>query len=165
MCIRDRRITYVTDVRLFRLDAGEAHVAIRAGSQPTEPDYVVRPLGGVRQPIFAAQAYLDAHGAVDDIAGHRLALPGASARNSPLMRWLQGRLDPAQVVLAANDDAAREAVIRAGLAIGPLPPSRAEGLVAVMDLPEWESRLWLVTHVDLHRTPKVQAAVAALRGD
>lgn len=159
------RITYVTDVRLFRLDAGEAHVAIRAGSQPTEPDYVVRPLGGVRQPIFAARAYLDAHGAVDDVAGHRLALPGASARNSPLMRWLQGRLDPAQVVLAANDDAAREAVIRAGLAIGPLPPSRAEGLVAVMDLPDWESRLWLVTHVDLHRTPKVQAAVAALRGD
>ena len=29
--------------------------------------------------------------------------------------------------------------------------------------PEWEVPLWLVTHVDLHRTPKVQAFVAHIR--
>lgn len=157
------RLNYVTDVRLFRLDAGEAHVAIRAGSQPTEPDYVVRTIGTVRQPVYASPGYVAAHGTVADLEGHPLALPGPQARNAPLMRWLQGRVEPAHVVLTANEDSAREAVIRAGLAIGPLSPSRAEGLVEVMALPEWESRLWLVTHVDLHRTPKVQAAVAALR--
>ncbi|WP_295048355.1 LysR family transcriptional regulator [uncultured Paracoccus sp.] len=159
------RINYVTDVRLFRLDAGEAHVAIRAGSKPTEPDYVVLPAGTVRHPIYAAPGYIAAQGQVTGIQGHPLALPGPEARKAPLMVWLRDRIDPAQVVLIANDDSAREAAIRAGLAIGPLPPSRAEGLVEVMALPEWESRLWLVTHVDLHRTPKVQAAVAALRGD
>ncbi|WP_347140164.1 LysR family transcriptional regulator [Paracoccus sp. SSK6] len=159
------RLNYVTDVRLFRLDAGEAHVAIRAGSQPTEPDYVVRSMGAVRQAIYAAPAYLAAHGTVTDIDGHPLALPGPQARNAPLMVWLRGRIRPDQAVITANDDAAREAAIRAGLAIGPLSPSRAEGLIEVMALPEWDSRLWLVTHVDLHRTPKVQAAVAALRGD
>ena len=67
--------------------------------------------------------------------------------------------------MTANDTAAREAVIRARLAMGPLPPARAAGLVEALSLPEWSSALWLVTHVDLHRTPKVQAAVAALRGD
>ena len=157
------RVNYLTDVRLFRLDAGEAHVAIRAGSQPTEPDYVVRPMGVVRHPVYAAPAYVALHGEVTGIDGHRLALMGPQARNAPLMRWLQDRVDPRQIVITANDESAREAVIRAGLAIGPLSPSRAEGLVEVMALPEWESRLWLVTHVDLHRTPKVQAAVAALR--
>lgn len=159
------RLNYVTDARLFRLDAGEAHVAIRAGSQPTEPDYVVRPFGRVRHSIYAAPEYIAAHGDVAGLQGHVLALPGAQARNAPLMVWLRDRIEPHQIVLTANDDTAREAVIRAGLAIGPLSPSRAEGLVEVMALPEWESRLWLVTHVDLHRTPKVQAAVAALRGD
>lgn len=157
------RINYATDVRLFRLDAGEAHVAIRAGSQPTEPDYVVRPMGRVRHPIYAAHAYVAAHGPVADTAGHQFALPGPQARNAPLMVWLRDRIRPDQVVLTANDDAAREAAIRAGLAIGPLSPSRAEGLAEVMSLPEWDSRLWLVTHVDLHRMPKVQAALAALR--
>ncbi|MGN7869819.1 LysR family transcriptional regulator [Paracoccus sp. 22332] len=159
------RVNYVTDVRLFRLDAGEAHVAIRAGSQPTEPDYVVRSMGTMRHPVYAAPEYIATHGEVTDIAAHPLALLGPQARNAPLMRWLHGKIEPGQIVLTANDESAREAVIRAGLAIGPLSPSRAEGLVEVMALPEWESRLWLVTHVDLHRTPKVQAAVAALRGD
>ena len=157
------RVNYVTDVRLFRLDAGEAHVAIRAGAEPTEPDYVVRPMGTMRHPLYASPEYIAAHGEVTDIAGHPLAVLGPQARNAPLMRWLHDRADPGQIVLTASDESAREAVIRAGLAIGPLSPSRAGGLVEVMALPEWESRLWLVTHVDLHRSPKVQAAVAALR--
>jgi DNA-binding transcriptional LysR family regulator len=29
--------------------------------------------------------------------------------------------------------------------------------------PEWESPLWIVTHVDLHRTRKVQAFVSLLK--
>ncbi|MFO0513797.1 MAG: LysR family transcriptional regulator, partial [Rhodobacterales bacterium] len=37
-------------------------------------------------------------------------------------------------------------------------------LVEIMpSRPEWEVPLWLVTHVDLHRTPKVQAFVAHIR--
>ncbi|MBM3604352.1 MAG: LysR family transcriptional regulator [Alphaproteobacteria bacterium] len=157
------RLTYVTDTRLFRLDAGEAHVAIRAGAQPTEPDYVVRPMGQASQILFAAPDYLDRHGPVDDPRHHRFALAGPEARGAPYMRWLRERVAPENIVMTTNDDDAREAVVRAGLALGVLAPGRAEGLVKALSLPEWDSHLWLVTHVDLHRTPKVQAAVAALR--
>ena len=156
-------VNYVTDSRLFRLDAGEAHLAIRAGSRPTEPDYVVRPVGIMRHPLYAAPDYVATRGKVTDLTGHPLAVWGPQARNAALMRWILDHAAPDQIVLTASDESAREAVIRAGLAIGPLSPSRAKGLVEVMSLPEWESPLWLVTHVDLHRTPKVQAAVAALR--
>ena len=159
------RLNYVTDVRLFRLAAGEAHVAIRAGTRPTEPDYVVRRMTDLPQSLYATAGYLKDHGDPADLARQRLALPGPEARNAPLMRWLAARTPPDAVVMTANDTAAREAVIRAGLAMGPLPPARAAGLVEALSLPEWSSALWLVTHVDLHRTPKVQAAVAALRGD
>lgn len=157
------RLNYVTDVRLFRLDAGEAHVAIRAGTRPAEPDYVVSPMCRVPHALYGSPGYVARHGPVAGIEGHRLALPGPQARKAPVMRWLAERMAPEQVLLTANDEAAREAAIRAGLAIGPLVASRAQGLVEVMALPEWESILWLVTHVDLHRTPKVQAALAALR--
>ena len=159
------RLNYVTDVRLFRLAAGEAHVAIRAGNRPTEPDYVVRRMTDLPQSLYATAGYLKDHADPADLARQRLALPGPEARNAPLMRWLAARTPPDAVVMTANDTAAREAVIRAGLAMGPLPPARAAGLVEALSLPEWSSALWLVTHVDLHRTPKVQAAVAALRGD
>ena len=157
------RLNYVTDVRLFRLDAGEAHVAIRGGTRPTEPDYIVRRMCDVPQSLYATADYLAAHGDPADLARQRLALPGPEARNAPVMRWLADRISPETVLTVANDAAAREAVIRAGLAMGPLAPSRAAGLVEAISLPEWTSTLWLVTHVDLHRTHKVQAAVEALR--
>ena len=44
-----------------------------------------------------------------------------------------------------------------------MPTARAGDLIQVMTLPEWDSHFWLVTHVDLHRSPKVQAVLKALR--
>ena len=159
----DLRLTYATDARLFRLGAGEAHVAIRGGAEPTEPDYVVRAMGRMGHVMYAAASYLDRHGPVDEPRDHRFALPGPEARGAPYMRWLQDRIGPENILVTANEATAREAVIRAGLAVGALPDSLAHGLLPALSLPEWDSNLWLVTHVDLHRTPKVQAALAALR--
>lgn len=159
------RLTYLTDVRLFRLDAGEAHIAIRAGAQPTEPDYVVREMGLARHVLYATPDYVERCGAVEDPRRHRFALPGIEGRGAPFMQWLQDRITPDNIVLISNEPIAREAVIRAGLAVGPLPTGRAEGLVSALSMAEWDSQLWLVTHVDLHRTPKVQAALSALRAE
>lgn len=157
------RLRYVTDPRLFRLDAGEAHIAIRAGARPTEPDYVVSRMGVLPMPLWAAPDYLHRYGPVEDLAAHRLILPGPEARRAPHMQWLAGRIGPEAVAMESNDSAARLAAIRAGLGIGWLPRAMAEGLVEVMALPDWESTLWLVSHVDLHRSPKVQAVWQALR--
>lgn len=158
------RLRYLTDPRLFRLDAGEAHLAIRAGAQPTEPDYVVRPMAGIGHHLYAAAAYRDEYGALDDVTRHRFVLPGSEGRGAPYVRWLRERVGPENIVMVSNDSAAREAMIRAGLAMGWLPDGAASGLIRAMTRPEWSSDLWLVTHVDLHRTSKVQAALAALRG-
>lgn len=160
----DLRISYVTDVRLFRLDVGEAHVAIRAGASPTEPDYIARPLGQVQHVLYGSPDYVARHGSGEDPRAHRYALPGPEGAGAPFMRWLSPRIGPDNILLTSNDGSAREAVIRAGLAIGAVALGQEQDLVPVMSHPEWVSELWLVTHVDLHRTPKVQAALSALRG-
>lgn len=157
------RITYLADPRLFRLSAGEAHIAIRAGARPTEPDYVVQPLTRMRHGLVASAAYLRDHGDSRDPAHHRFVSPGPTGQNAPHSRWLRDHVDPANVVMTTSDVAAAEAIIRAGLAIGVLPPARCKGLVA-LDWPTgWISDLWLVTHVDLHRTPRIQAVLSELR--
>ncbi|RNF33662.1 LysR family transcriptional regulator [Paracoccus methylarcula] len=160
------RLRYVTAARLYRLSTGEAHIAIRAGAKPDEPDYVVRQLAVLPSRLYAAPAYLEAHGPVDDLAQHRFAIPppGAGGERAPYMRWLQERVPEECLVFVSNDHDAIEAVVRDGQALGVLMDARTEGLVEVMALAEWDSHLWLVTHVDLHRTPKVQAALEALRG-
>ncbi|MFV0385963.1 LysR family transcriptional regulator [Paracoccus sp. (in: a-proteobacteria)] len=155
------RLRYVTDTRLFRLETGEAHIAVRAGPRPTEPDYVVRSLGTTRQNLYAAPNYTP--GFSEGLAGHRFVLPGPEVGAAPAMRWLTRHLPDVHVVMVSNDSVAREAVIRSGRAIGFLSPERGKGLAEVMALPEWESQLWLITHVDLHRTPKVRAALEVLR--
>ena len=57
--------------------------------------------------------------------------------------------------------------VLAGAGIGFLArweASRHPELEEVMEpLPEWAGKLWLVTHVDLHRTPKVQSFLKFLK--
>ncbi|WP_343069844.1 LysR family transcriptional regulator [Paracoccus amoyensis] len=161
---RDLRVTYLTDSRLFRLAAGEAHIAIRAGMRPTQPDYVVQRLGRIASGLYASQAYLDAFGADHEPNHHRFVAMGEAGHNAPYSRWLRENVASANVVMVADELTAMERVIRAGLAAGGLSRSRADGLVQLNWPVDWSSDLWLVTHVDLHRTPKIQAALAELRG-
>ena len=57
--------------------------------------------------------------------------------------------------------------MRAGLGLGFLPIRDAEqdpDLVEILpSQPDWDSPLWIVTHVDLHRTLKVQSFLTVLK--
>ncbi|RLL64729.1 LysR family transcriptional regulator [Paenirhodobacter hankyongi] len=164
------RLRYLTDQRVFRLEYGEAHVAIRAGGRPTEPDNVVQPLGVNRVALYASEDYLKRMGrpaSIDDLAGHRFV--GAENRESraPFFRWLAANQPADSVVFMANDPESQAAAVRDGIGLGFLPVIEARRdprvIEVIAPIPEWESSLWLVTHVDLHRTPKVQAVLKALK--
>lgn len=155
-----------TEERVLRLEYAEAHVAIRAGAQPQEPDNVVQPLGALPVALFASAAYLAEHGTPEtdaDLQGHVFVAADGAAERAPVERWLhqQGH----KIAFRSNDHATRVGAIRAGMGMGFLATGpEAEGLVQVMPpRAEWRSELWLVTHVDLHRSPKVQACTALLR--
>lgn len=163
-------LRYITDLRVFRLEYGEAHVAIRAGARPTEPDNVVQPLARHQVALYAAPAYAAAHGLPEtdaDLARHRfVGAEGADAR-APFHRWLAARVPAERIVFRTNEADAQVVAVVAGLGLGFLPraeaPLRPDLIEVMAPRPDWEAPLWLVTHVDLHRTPKVQAALAALK--
>ena len=166
----DVRVRLLTDMRLFRLDYGEAHVAIRAGAGPEEPDNVVQPLARIRSGLYAAQAYLDRHGkpaSEEDFPGHRFVCTDIDANRAPFHRWLRATVKPDQIVYAATEVAALEEAVRQGAGIGFVSTFRAmrePGLIEVLPpRPEWEAPLRIVTHVDLHRTRKVQAFLTHLK--
>lgn len=163
-------VRFLTDMRLFRLDYGEAHVAIRAGSVPEEPDNVVQPLVRLKTGLYAAKSYAAAHGlpaSEADFAGHRFISPDNEASRAPFYRWLRDHVAADQMGFRTTEPAASEAALRGGAGIGFLSAYRAAGdpdLVEVLaPRVEWDSPLWIVTHVDLHRTRKVQAFVTHLK--
>nr|WP_090928767.1 LysR family transcriptional regulator [Palleronia marisminoris] len=164
---RDVTIHALHGDRVFRLEYGEAHVAIRAGNAPDDPDNVVQPLGRLAFALYAAQNYLDRHGLPRtdaELAGHGFVGPEDAASRAPFYQWMARTVPEARTVLRTTEARVMLDAVRAGAGLGFSTPSNARGLVEVMPpREEWSVSLWLVTHVDLHRSTKVQSFLRHLK--
>ena len=163
-------VRYLTDSRVFRLEYGEAHVAIRAGSAPDEPDNVVQPLMRLRIGLFASKSYVAKHGLPkedSDLGDHAFVGNDNPDSRAPFEVWLRSKVPYERVVFRATDTYSMIRAVRSGAGIGFMPVAEGAAdpdLVEVIpSKEEWTAPLWLVTHVDLHRTAKVQALLAHLK--
>ena len=166
----DVNIKLLTDPRLFRLEYGEAHVAIRAGKPPDDPDNVVQKLFEQRMTLFATQEYVDKHGLIGpdmDITGHKFVGTIEENPRAGFMQWMQSNVPSAQIIYRTADTRSKVDAISAGVGAGfdsTWHARRHPNFVQLCPpLEEWIAPIWLVTHVDLHRTAKVQSATAALK--
>ena len=164
-------LRYLAGDRVFKLEYGEAHVAIRAGARkPDEPDNVVQQLCRAEVSLYASKAYIDAHGApsgLDDLACHRFVGNVDAEARAPYYQWLAAHVAPSQIVFRAGDFQIASAAVRAGIGLGFMADgaeAQIPELVKVAGPEEaWGTSLWLVTHMDLHRTAKVQAIAQFLK--
>jgi DNA-binding transcriptional LysR family regulator len=163
-------VRYLTGDRLFRLEYGEAHVAVRAGPAPDQPDNVVQALTDQAMGLYAAPSYIAAHGmplGPQDYGNHRFVGHDDAEIRAPCYRWLSRSVARENVVFRSNDMHALRHAVVAGAGIGFLTLQEAARHPELVEIappePEWASPLWLVTHVDLHRTSKVQALVRFLK--
>ncbi|QQA43439.1 LysR family transcriptional regulator [Pelagovum pacificum] len=163
-------VRYLTGNRLFRLEYGEAHVAIRAGSAPEQPDNVVQPFMPHKMRMVAAKSYVDRKGrpeTVADLPDHEFVGFDQLDSRAPFMRWLLTHVPQDRVVYRTEENQSIVDAVVAGAGIGFISDwdfGRIDGLVELFpSMEEWQSPLWLVTHVDLHRSPKVQAFLTFLK--
>jgi len=163
-------LRYLTGDRLFRLEYGEAHVAIRAGAAPDQPDNVVQPFVKQRIGLYASETYVARHGPLrgpEDFANHRFINTDDDNSRAPFSKWLRAHVPPETITFRCAIGPTMINAVRSGAGIGFMSVWEARchsELVQMMDpLPEWEGTLWLVTHVDLHRTTKVQSFLTFLK--
>lgn len=163
-------VRYLTGEEVLRLEYGEAHVALRAGNKPDNPDNVVQPFVPLRVTFYASKDYIARNGqpeTIEDLAGHRFVGLDDFNSRAPVMRWLTSRIAPQDVVFRGSDNRVLRDAIIEGVGIGALTCWEAERHPDLVQLfepqPDWEAPLWLVTHVDLHRTTKVQAFLSFLK--
>jgi DNA-binding transcriptional LysR family regulator len=163
-------VRYLIGERLFRLEYGEAHVAIRAGAVPDQPDNVVQQFEELRMGLFASRAYVERHGApkkLEDFAAHRFVGHDSDESRAPFEQWLRRTIPLSALTFRSSDTRALEAAIVAGAGIGFLPVLEARRNPALVEVfeqqDEWSGPMWLVTHVDLHRTTKVQTFLSFLK--
>jgi len=162
-------LRYLTSARLFRLEYGEAHVAIRAGSPPSQPDNVVQPFLNLQFAIYGSKDYIEKYGmpsVPDKMDGHRFVGHDDATSRAPFARWMRDHIPQNQIIFRSGDDVATRHAVMDGVGLGFMRTfeCNSRDLVQVHPpLPEWDSRLWLVTHMDLHRTNKVQTFLRYLK--
>lgn len=154
---------------LAKLEKAEAHVALRVGSKPTHDDYVVQPFCTLDFTLFAHQSYIDRHGKPDfeDLSGHFfVGNPDPNSR-APFEAWMGRNLSLDQVVLRSSAAKILEAALLNGEGMAFMPARHAKqfrDLVAITPPKRsWRVQSWLVTHMDVHRSEKIQAMLACLK--
>lgn len=163
-------VRYLTGERLFRLEYGEAHIAIRAGTVPDQPDNVVQEFHNHRMGLYASPIYTAKYGlpnGIEEFDKHRFVAHDSDDSRAPFEQWLRRNAPAANLTFRSTDTRTMRAAILAGAGIGFLPAFEAdlnpELIEAHPHQEEWSGPLWIVTHVDLHRTTKVQTFLSFLK--
>lgn len=163
-------VRYLTDDRVFRLEYGEAHVALRAGGAPQEPDNVAQSFAHQDVALYGHKDYLARRGMPADVAAlteHDFVGADDPDSRAPFYRWLCAHVPYERVVFRSVDSRVAETALLGAAGLGFMGTREAAlhpELVQVMaPQDDWKTPLWLVTHVDLHRTAKVQAFLTHLK--
>ncbi len=155
---------------LARLEYGEAHIALRAGSKPEHPDYVVSRFGAIGFNLYAHDSYVLRFGVPpdpNDMTGHSFVLPRLPEERSPFASWIRDHVSPDMVALSSRDIRLTVEAISEGVGMGFMSEYEANqrGSFHAVLPPnsDWVVPGWIVTHVDLHRTEKVQAMLTSIK--
>ncbi len=163
-------VRFLTGDRVFRLEYGEAHVAIRAGRGEEQQDNVVQQLDALPTALYASESYIAKRGMPkdeDDLVNHDFVGHDNPDSRAPFYRWLNERVPRENVIFRSTSDRGVAAAVLQGAGLGFFPvwsAKRSPELVQVLPpRTEWTVPVRLVTHVDLHRTTKVQTFLRFLK--
>ena len=161
-------VRYIASGRVLELAYGEAHLAVRAGREPDHPDNVVRPFLPLRSTFYAHTRYVEQFGlpkSEAELADH-VFISHEDPSRTPFFRWLESVVPPQNIILRSASQRVLAESLLAGLGIGFMPTFRGAATPELHEVmpprDDWSIPLWLVTHVDLHRSAKVQAISKAL---
>ncbi len=113
---------------------------------------------------------MERHGrpeAPEDVVNHRFVGFDDPSSRAPFAQWLRENVPAGQIIFRSGDNRAVQQAVISGVGLGFMRRDEAAQHPELVEvhppIPEWESRLWLVTHMDLHRTTKVQTFVQFLK--
>ncbi|MEO1671122.1 MAG: LysR family transcriptional regulator [Cyanobacteria bacterium J06631_2] len=162
-------VRYMDSDRLFRLDYGEAHIAIRVGKKPNNPNLVVQPFTKLKIGLYASKDYVLRRGmpkTSDDFVNHSFVGHVNPKFPSPFNVWMRNNIPETSIIFQSNSRLVLNDAILSGIGIGFFATYRANQHSNLIEIWEhqnkWDIQSWLITHVDLHHVPKVKAFLKLL---
>ena len=160
-------IVCVTSADIANLTRREADLAIRT-VRPDSPDLVVRRLAQLEMGIYASRAYVAARGTPREGAafeGHDLVMYQQPVVPSMWDALCGEPTSRGRVAFQTSSTMMLFEATIAGLGVAGLPCFRADEereLVRVMPRRSEYFDVWLVAHLDLYKTARMQALIAAV---
>jgi DNA-binding transcriptional LysR family regulator len=163
-------ITFIASGELLKLEYGQAHVAIRTGPKSQQPDNIVQPYFDLKLGLYAHESYVAQHGqprSPDDYSSHQFACWETANTNFPFTAWFKRNVPETCKALVTENQGIADQSIFAGMGIGFYPELFARQRLDLVEIlapqTDWVVPLWIVTHVDLHRSTKVQALLKQIK--
>jgi DNA-binding transcriptional LysR family regulator len=165
-------VRYLASPKLLKLEYGEAHVAVRSGPQPDQPDNVVQHFFDVKLGLYVHESYAAQHGipaSEADYGDHAFACWQTGNPRFPFAKWFAKNVPASSMAFQTAHQAIAERAVLLGMGIGFFPVHEAEKRTDLIEVAarqeDWQVQLWLVTHVDLHRSTKVQSFLKVLKDE
>ena len=157
------RVEFVMSDKYIDLAKGEADVALRSGDTD-DGELVGRKIADSLWAVYASQAYLEQHGApnqVEDLGRHRLVGLDETMAKHRAATWLARVAPEASIVARNNSVLGLVYAVKSGIGIAPLPTALGDNeadLVRVLGpIPEL-ARIWrILAHPSARHTPRVSA--------
>lgn len=165
------RVTVLNQYDLLKLEYGEAHIALHVDMvKPDNPDYVVSLFKNAQLGLHAHDSYIQRMGmpeSVEDFKHHDFIRNLERFADNEFHRWLDENVPADRFVVHCEHPRIALEAVTAGVGIGFLPNYFAKNSGQIQRIKavqrSWDLPVWLVTHVDLHRTEKVQSMLRVIR--
>jgi len=167
-------VHYLAGPKVLKLEYGEAHVAVRSGPKPEQPDNVVQPFFDIKLALYAHESYAARRGlpaSKAEYGDHTFACwqTKSGYTRFPFTKWFAKSVPASSIALQTEHQYITEQAVLLGIGIGiglfPIHEARkhAELIQVLPPQDDWLVPLWLVTHVELHRTAKVQGFISLMK--
>jgi DNA-binding transcriptional LysR family regulator len=157
------QVNLLVEDRYSDLRDGQAEVALRAGP-PGDDSLVGRKLADFSWAVYGSHGYVERFGrptAPDDLNGHRLVGFEGPIEDITAARWLREMAPRGEIACRGNSVLGLLFAAQSGFGLALLPCQIGDveaGLVRVIDAqPGLTGGLWILTHPDLHKRPKIRA--------
>lgn len=168
------RIQLISTDEVIPLASGVAHVSLRAGLEPKNPDLIARKIRSIEMAYYASDSYVSQHGlpaSTEEFNQHYWVMPSADKQGIPYVKEILKLVDIERVIYQSNHFLDIQSAVVAGIGIGlisSLDASSYTGLhkldfqcIAELQM----SALWFVYHRDLKHNAKVKTLYQYLLDD
>lgn len=164
-------ITLQSEWSTADLETRRADISVQEGEAPTDLDYVVLPFARAQFGLYANQTYLRQYGipqTIEELAKHHFISNTENKCADLFKEWFQSEGHSSNIVLQSSSISTVVDAIKTGIGVGFCPHSFVKDDPDIFSVwphqEDWFLDYWIVTHMDAHRSAKVQAFLEVLRG-